>query len=869
MTLGEMTMSDIIKKLFSTYPRDFYIFSFLVIFSTIVIVYINNVSMAPSKSFLELTKKEADRISEELLKIQNFFHVYSDYINDVIDTRYLSPDADLEEFMEEMSGLAELFIHSNPEVNGLVFTITDVNDYEKSQYYFAEEQRVYQNEVDIWRKIVEKYVALEEFLYVPMKDSRNRNMNWGNFYSHEGSEKRIIYLNQIQQNEDYVFSLGFSIDIRAFLGTEYTEDIIFTFINGDGSPFFSKREEYNRWPFTSPINFDDTISGHYNENKLTHIFRKDVEGTNWTYVYAPIATGHVLISAHRTSTVANLVNASMYIMALSALLCLWIVQKNLKTNKAPYEYFSDWLMAKYSHSLSKLEQNSNRAAYVIHLGLILVVVFYTLYAIVTRLTISTIFLHICLLTLILFTLRVYREKALSKRASNAFAAALLVVPLLVHLFEGGFSGDNPGASMIWMCAGVLLVLFVFGSVSARNTFRMFILLIFADSLIEINFLGNTNYQMIFSFTSGFFVLGFCLYAAVGHYVTKSHEDYEEINNLLHRLRESQSTVIEKEKMVVLGQLIAGIAHEINTPIGAIKASGEQIDSYFYENLKFIFQATKDFTEKEFEILYELIEAAKFSLAEMQSTSEVRAAKRKMFAYFEELAVPESKAMVEKFCMLELCKIEFFEERKEMLYHKKLPVILDVVIKLSPIITGTQTILFASGKVSKIVFALKSYAHTSESESRVDFDLLTTINNVLILYNNQIKKSVKVIINISSDIPQIVGNPDEISQVWSNLIHNALYAMNYEGTITIEAYTFEDCVRISFTDTGSGVKPENIEKIFTTFYTTKPAGEGSGLGLDISKKIIEAHDGKIWIESQLGVGTTFHVQLPIAHYGDSE
>jgi signal transduction histidine kinase len=95
----------------------------------------------------------------------------------------------------------------------------------------------------------------------------------------------------------------------------------------------------------------------------------------------------------------------------------------------------------------------------------------------------------------------------------------------------------------------------------------------------------------------------------------------------------------------------------------------------------------------------------------------------------------------------------------------------------------------------------------------------------------------------------------------NLVQNALQAMNYEGSLTIEVAEQNNNAVISITDTGMGIEPEIKERIFEPFFTTKPQGEGSGLGLDIIKKIIEKHDGKIMVESQAGK-TTFTIFIPI-------
>jgi signal transduction histidine kinase len=137
-----------------------------------------------------------------------------------------------------------------------------------------------------------------------------------------------------------------------------------------------------------------------------------------------------------------------------------------------------------------------------------------------------------------------------------------------------------------------------------------------------------------------------------------------------------------------------------------------------------------------------------------------------------------------------------------------------------------------------------------------------IDTVLTLYQNQLKKGIEVKRNYT-ELPPVLCYPDELNQVWTNLIHNALQAMDYRGTLTIEVMQQEQHTCISITDTGAGIPAEIKSKIFEPFFTTKPPGEGSGLGLDIVKKIIEKHQGKIEVESIPGQ-TKFTVSLPIAN-----
>lgn len=187
-------------------------------------------------------------------------------------------------------------------------------------------------------------------------------------------------------------------------------------------------------------------------------------------------------------------------------------------------------------------------------------------------------------------------------------------------------------------------------------------------------------------------------------------------------------------------------------------------------------------------------------------------------------------------------------------------LLQMAYKLSGLQRSAQTIGIATDRASKVVFALKTYAHPSQSSNRVALDLIASLDTALTLYQNQFKRGVDVI-RLYEPIPSIEGYPDELNQVWANLLQNALQAMDYRGTLTLRVWQQGEQVRVHVTDTGVGIPAEIQAKIFDPFFTTKAAGEGSGLGLNIVKKIVEKHHGQITLTSSSGC-TTFELSLPI-------
>jgi signal transduction histidine kinase len=159
-----------------------------------------------------------------------------------------------------------------------------------------------------------------------------------------------------------------------------------------------------------------------------------------------------------------------------------------------------------------------------------------------------------------------------------------------------------------------------------------------------------------------------------------------------------------------------------------------------------------------------------------------------------------------------------------------------------------------------VFALKTYTHHNQGGERGTVDLVASLDTALALHQNQFKHGVELVRQYDV-VPVFEGYPDELSQVWVNLIQNALQAMQSKGVLTVRITRQGDRVAVQLTDTGTGIPPEIQAKIFDPFFTTKASGEGSGLGLTIAKKVVDKHHGTIAIASRPG-STTVEVLLPI-------
>jgi signal transduction histidine kinase len=180
--------------------------------------------------------------------------------------------------------------------------------------------------------------------------------------------------------------------------------------------------------------------------------------------------------------------------------------------------------------------------------------------------------------------------------------------------------------------------------------------------------------------------------------------------------------------------------------------------------------------------------------------------------------------------------------------------------LSLLLRNVQNIHTASTKAKKIVLALKTFARSNIDGERVAVDLRQNINTVLTLYQNQLKLGVVTEVDVAEGLV-IQGNDDALGQVWTNLIHNAIQAMNGTGHLWVGGVKTNARAVLTFRNDGPPIPADILPRIFEPFFTTKPAGEGTGLGLDIVRQILDAHGGTIEVTTE-EAWTEFRVDLPL-------
>ncbi|MCC3405028.1 MAG: CBS domain-containing protein [Microcoleus sp. PH2017_10_PVI_O_A] len=333
----------------------------------------------------------------------------------------------------------------------------------------------------------------------------------------------------------------------------------------------------------------------------------------------------------------------------------------------------------------------------------------------------------------------------------------------------------------------------------------------------------------------------------------------ELAHTLEELKRTQQELIQSEKMAALGQLIAGVAHEINSPLGAIRSSVQNIADFWAEQLQqlpiFFQQLSPERQHDFFALLYN-----SSTETDNLSSKEKRQLKKLLQRQLESEKIDDADSLA---CTLLDIGISSnnLESFLPLLKDSTSPNILKIAYEFATVQKSTKNIVTATDRAAKIVFALKSYSRYDQSGSKAIANITDGIDTVLTLYHYQIKHGVEVVRNYGNDLPSVLCYPDELNQVWTNLLHNALQAMGNKGVLKIDVKHEDNAISVCITDSGPGIPPEIMPRIFEPFFTTKPPGEGSGLGLDIVHKIIKKHQGKLQVESVPGQ-TQFTVFLPL-------
>jgi len=274
-----------------------------------------------------------------------------------------------------------------------------------------------------------------------------------------------------------------------------------------------------------------------------------------------------------------------------------------------------------------------------------------------------------------------------------------------------------------------------------------------------------------------------------------------------QLQSSQAALVQSEKMASLGQMVAGVAHEINTPLGYVRNNVEMVQGVFAQMRELLGEHEK--------LVHMLTDEA----AEEQALSQL------LFKLSAETHDLHDSRLLED---------------TEALFGDT---------------------LFGVDTIKDLVINLRNFSRLDAAKV-AEVSLNDCLDQTLVIANNVLKNKVEVIKRYG-EIPRVACSPSQINQVLLNIMSNAAQAIEHDqGRLLLKTEADGGWVRVSIQDNGKGIAQEHLQKVFDPFFTTKPVGQGTGLGLSISYQIVQAHGGTIQVASVLGKGTRFVISLPL-------
>jgi signal transduction histidine kinase len=334
-----------------------------------------------------------------------------------------------------------------------------------------------------------------------------------------------------------------------------------------------------------------------------------------------------------------------------------------------------------------------------------------------------------------------------------------------------------------------------------------------------------------------------------------------LRTVTSRLRSTESMLVQSEKMAALGTLAAGLAHELNNPAAAIRRSAAQLSDTLAERERSATELGALTDPRQIEVVSAMQEAVKRTAAPAPSDPlSLSDQESELQEWFEDRGVEQAWELAPVLVSFGW-GTDDLEQLSEHFSTAQLPVVVRWLAAGSSVYGLLEEVEKSAEEISEIVKAVKTYSYLDQAPIQ-EVDIRESLENTLVILRPKIKAGISITRDYADDVPRIEAYGSELNQVWTNIINNAVEAMQGEGELVLRTYTEDGGVAVEIIDNGPGIPPEVQPRIFEPFFTTKAPGDGTGLGLHIAYNIVvHKHHGQVGVASKPGK-TRFRVVLPV-------
>lgn len=457
----------------------------------------------------------------------------------------------------------------------------------------------------------------------------------------------------------------------------------------------------------------------------------------------------------------------------------------------------------------------------------------------------------------------YRTGAF-RLAANVQVGISVLLPFGLQWTLGGFVPS--GGTMVWAFVATIAAQSLSDTGRPTRWWALTTALIVISAVLEPSLpvpeLMRNPIVSPIAFAINFTVVGALLFALTGYFLRLQHQWGLELAEKNRQIAESQQALVQAEKLAAVGRLSAGLAHEMNNPAAAVGRGASHLRHTVDELRQLRFElgrAGLDADQLDRVRALEADVSRRVRETDRLGALERADRERGIDAWIADHGLdggPDAGSLVEGgFTTAELDDLASAFDRA----------LLELVLRQhcawQTTVALIQELGLGAQRISALVNALKSYAYLDQARVQ-DVDVNDGLRNTLVMLRSVLREGITVHQHFADDLPRIEASGSELNQVWTSLIDNAISAMNGQGDLEIHTARADEEIVVRIIDSGTGI-PESIrDRVFDPFVTTKPVGEGTGLGLNISRNIVvEKHGGTIDFETRPG-RTCFEVRLPL-------